>query len=101
MLTLQPNQKYKKLFYFIGVWKTEMKKRTFLVEEMTWKNAEMEESRLLGEHREALEEEPQEMDSKLNICPSGNQFFYTVQNPSDWGLISYSHTWHLILMTEK
>lgn len=43
----------------------------------------MEESRLLGEHREALEEEPQEMDSKLNICPSGNQFFYTVQNPSD------------------
>lgn len=92
VLILWPNQKYKKLLHFIGVWRTEMKKRTFLVEEMAWTKAEMGQSRLLGEHREELGEEPQEMNWKLNICPSGHQFFYTVQNPSDLGLTSHSHT---------
>lgn len=32
-----------------------------------------------GEHREMMEEEPHEMNSKVNICLSGNQIFYTLQ----------------------
>lgn len=33
-----------------------------------------------GEHREEMGEKPQEINWKLNIYPSGIQFFYSTQN---------------------